>query len=1154
MKQRFSSLDIIASIALLRSRLIGLRVTNVYDINFKTYLFKLAKPGFKAILLVESGIRFHTTEFDWPKNNSPSNFAMKLRKHLRTRRLNSIRQVGADRVIDLEFGSGVAAYHVIVELYDRGNIILTDFEYNILSLLRVRTVEGDEDVRFAVGEKFPEAAVREDVIPSKATLLAALLACSPADQLKKFLNSQLAFGPAVVEHCILKAGLKPDGSVSSQLPCTAEHSEPIDKLYAEILNTQQLLIDVGASSEVPGYIIQRKESRATAANKNKGVGDEQAAVAAALASASGDASDIFVFDEYHPFLFEQHKARPVVHFPTFDRAVDEFYSRIEGQRLDMKHIGDERNVLKKLEKFKLEQERKLVGLRTTQEEEALRGQLILDNQTKVEQALLVIRSALAHAVDWSEISDMVEAAKEQKDPVASIIHKLKLDSNIITLMLTSPDAVEEEEDDNSEDEGADQAVSSKGKGSAKGGKKGHHQQTRMKVDIDITASVHANAESYFSRKKQAAAKEQRTIDASSKALKSAERQTKQQLKQVAVKATVNKVRKVLWFEKFLWFITSENYLVIGGRDMQQNELLVKRHLRNGDAYVHADLHGASSVIVKNPTPDQPVPIRSLCEAGTFAVCYSSAWDAKVITSAWWVAANQVSKTAPTGEYLTTGSFMIRGRKNFLPPSPLILGFGFLYRLDESCIAKHLQERKVVSEGEASASAPSLQSAEEAANEPELDMDVSDHDDEGDEDEDPAASDQKNATSTATLTTSSDGADEENEDDDDGEDDQAANDVEFPDTQIDVKIGTPSIPSTPSSILLESTGPRFGPGPVMVGNKDVSKYLLSRPGDFDENDADVGSTSGGGISGPSADDRPVQKRHYLTAKQRRDMKKTGGKPISASESASQAAAEAAAAAAPEVQAASKAESRPTEKPATAATTSTAAAAKPLPRGKKAKLKKIKDKYGEQDEEERQLRMEILGSAGRAETQDSKSKADAGKKASSSHSSPSTAGSAKKPAARQATAKPESAAPAVETSTASAGAEDATAAAEEMDETERQEIRQLLAEENVTLLDEDAKDNLTLLDSLTGRPYPDDVILFAIPVVAPFSALTTYRHKLKLTPGGSARKGKAVRAALEAFFRLPDCTSREKDLLRACKDTELMQNLPKSAKFGAAILKK
>ena len=44
---------------------------------------------------------------------------------------------------------------------------------------------------------------------------------------------------------------------------------------------------------------------------------------------------------------------------------------------------------------------------------------------------------------------------------------------------------------------------------------------------------------------------------------------------------------------------------------------------------------------------------------------------------------QVSKTAPTGEYLTTGSFMIRGKKNFLPPSPLVMGFAFTFRLEES---------------------------------------------------------------------------------------------------------------------------------------------------------------------------------------------------------------------------------------------------------------------------------------------------------------------------------------------------------------------------------------------------------------------------------------------------------------------------------------
>ena len=63
-----------------------------------------------------------------------------------------------------------------------------------------------------------------------------------------------------------------------------------------------------------------------------------------------------------------------------------------------------------------------------------------------------------------------------------------------------------------------------------------------------------------------------------------------------------------------------------------------------------------------------------------------------MTSAWWVHAHQVSKTAPTGEYLTTGSFMVRGKKNYLPPCQLTLGFGVLFKLEESSIERWVTAR------------------------------------------------------------------------------------------------------------------------------------------------------------------------------------------------------------------------------------------------------------------------------------------------------------------------------------------------------------------------------------------------------------------------------------------------------------------------------
>uniref|UniRef100_A0A3Q3QU78 Ribosome quality control complex subunit NEMF n=1 Tax=Monopterus albus TaxID=43700 RepID=A0A3Q3QU78_MONAL len=182
MKTRFTTVDIRAVIAEINANYIGMRVNNVYDIDNKTYLIRLQKPDSKAVLLVESGTRIHTTDFEWPKNMMPSGFAMKCRKHLKTRRLTQVKQLGIDRIVDIQFGSDEAAYHLIIELYDRvrtlhlnslvsdaiyvdmliclrvsffqGNIILADHEYTILNLLRFRTAEA-EDVKIAVRERYP---------------------------------------------------------------------------------------------------------------------------------------------------------------------------------------------------------------------------------------------------------------------------------------------------------------------------------------------------------------------------------------------------------------------------------------------------------------------------------------------------------------------------------------------------------------------------------------------------------------------------------------------------------------------------------------------------------------------------------------------------------------------------------------------------------------------------------------------------------------------------------------------------------------------------------------------------------------------------------------------------------------------------------------
>jgi hypothetical protein len=162
--------------------------------------------------------------------------------------------------------------------------------------------------------------------------------------------------------------------------------------------------------------------------------------------------------------------------------------------------------------------------------------------------------------------------------------------------------------------------------------------------------------------------------------------------------TVQEVRRVPFFEKFRWFISSEGVLVLAGRDAHQNELLVKRYLRPQDAYVHADMHGAASCVVRNPSTSPtaasmlPTLALTLNQAATYSAALSSNWKGSLSTSAWWVHASQVSKAAPSGEFLPTGSFMIRGTKNMLHASRMELGVCLLFKVDVDDLAVRGSER------------------------------------------------------------------------------------------------------------------------------------------------------------------------------------------------------------------------------------------------------------------------------------------------------------------------------------------------------------------------------------------------------------------------------------------------------------------------------
>lgn len=247
--------------------------------------------------------------------------------------------------------------------------------------------------------------------------------------------------------------------------------------------------------------------------------------------------------EYHRYLFEQYRDLKCKEFETFDASVDEFYSTMIGQKIDMKAFNQECEALKKLSNVKKDHGKRLEELNKLQMMNKQRAELITRNQDMVNSVLYTIRRAVANQMSWNDINDFVKGAQASGDVVAKCIKQLKLETNHVALYLTDPYATESKSDDS--DTESDSEASDK--------------FPPMIVEIDLGLSAYANATRYYEQKRSAAQKEHRTIESSAKALKNAEKKTQEHLKEVRMISNISKARNVFWFEKFFWFICTENW-------------------------------------------------------------------------------------------------------------------------------------------------------------------------------------------------------------------------------------------------------------------------------------------------------------------------------------------------------------------------------------------------------------------------------------------------------------------------------------------------------------------------------------------------------------------------------------------------------------------
>jgi predicted ribosome quality control (RQC) complex YloA/Tae2 family protein len=191
------------------------------------------------------------------------------------------------------------------------------------------------------------------------------------------------------------------------------------------------------------------------------------------------------------------------------------------------------------------------------------------------------------------------------------------------------------------------------------------------ITLDSEKDVTANAQALYDRRKDAQLKAQRVEEAIAQTR--AEVQAVQAKTVKAAKRPRLRSTKAMWFDAYRWTLSSEGFLILGGRDARTNDQLVKKHLKDGDRYAHADVHGAPSTVIKDGARATEVTLREACE---FALVYSKAWSAGLASgSAFWVLPEQVSKQAESGEFLPRGAFVIRGKRNYFHDLPVRMAIG-----------------------------------------------------------------------------------------------------------------------------------------------------------------------------------------------------------------------------------------------------------------------------------------------------------------------------------------------------------------------------------------------------------------------------------------------------------------------------------------------
>ncbi|MDY6778960.1 MAG: ribosome rescue protein RqcH, partial [Halobacteria archaeon] len=355
-----------------------------------------------------------------------------------------------------------------------------------------------------------------------------------------------------------------------------------------------------------------------------------------------------------PLELRSYDDHDVEEFDSFNRALDLYFEEVEDHRAESEtDDGGLEAEIRKQESI-IEQQRQAID-EFERDEEVLRAkaEALYANYGVVDDLLETVREARSDGYSWDEIRRKLEEAEERGIESASVLDSVDGDEGTLYVELACEVGDTDEE-------------------------------SVETVRLDVDEGVEANASRLYDEAKEVAEKREGALEAVEER-KEKLRELREERERDEVdggdddgdadddegEATSLVPRGEMWYERFRWFRTSDGYLVIGGRNADQNEEINSKYMESHDLFFHTQAEGGPITVLKATEPDESVPDEvdipetSKREAAQFAASYSSLWEAGQYSAEVYSASpDQVSKTPESGEYIRKGSVVVRGERRY----------------------------------------------------------------------------------------------------------------------------------------------------------------------------------------------------------------------------------------------------------------------------------------------------------------------------------------------------------------------------------------------------------------------------------------------------------------------------------------------------------